>query len=848
MPGHFTHIYTARRVAEYLIAGEFPEWPQAGSALFKRDAVTCGKAMQKWEKFAAIGAIGPDLFYFSQDYNGLPLGPASDELMLALATYYFFDAAKENDWEPLLIILDKVNATMAALLRFLIKLQKIWQKFLDGWNQTIGPIVADINNLGDALTGGVLSEFGVVMDELTLALKTIAKQELLTYADIFNNFDTCVQKGYDEKLFLWSDMSHYRKPSALCQAFIQQVDALEAAGNHEQSEQFLAFTLGYITHLGTDTIAHSFVNEQCGGPFRNHPQRHHLIENHIDAWNYSQTAPGGKITPDPWGHSTTYPDASMSALWFAVQMTPIDPFGKQRPDPLPADPKARKKALDVDGEMPSWMANSIVLAMMDTFKDPAEHPQIFQGDGFQSTIDAGLLTKTIKDVTGNGLDRPIAELLDGIAPPPPFPVRKGFPLPWQMQTVYRIMITFYKISFNGTWELEKPRKPDFIIFPPPSDIENLLQPPDLSGIDPSNPIDDICGVFIALIEWAIKSIGAAVKLLEDLVKMLLSPGTYLIRLALYELAMIVWDIVIKTHEVLAHTGFVTPHAQQLYSDGELRLPDEIDVPLITLGGTVDAAFRDALAAAFDPLGNLDTSQDVIGIGHSVSDPNYPYYPVLRYHTDGSVEGWEYHRPWAWPDKSRVQQNGAEDTLKNTPTETYNPAQSFGEGPDTAYQPLRAGPYPLMSMPNVFFRLDAPVDTDARTAYEQAQTPWQTDQLNEQHIGARSLKYSPLGDPIPFSAHLIGQIANNTGYSTQFNLDSDRAFAYLTWDWIRNDPKTEGGSATGIFGLTYATPQEPPQAAPGWAKGNQPLLLKYKDAPVVDQPPPRPPPPLPPPIR
>jgi len=106
MSAHFTHIYTQRRVADYLIAGRFPDWPHAGSALFKYDPATCGHIMQKWEKFAAIGAIGPDLFYFSQDYNGLPLGPASDELMLALATYYFFDAAKEDDWEPLLIILD----------------------------------------------------------------------------------------------------------------------------------------------------------------------------------------------------------------------------------------------------------------------------------------------------------------------------------------------------------------------------------------------------------------------------------------------------------------------------------------------------------------------------------------------------------------------------------------------------------------------------------------------------------------------------------------------------------------------------------------------------------------------
>jgi hypothetical protein len=314
--------------------------------------------------------------------------------------------------------------------------------------------------------------------------------------------------------------------------------------------------------------------------------------------------------------------------------------------------------------------------------------------------------------------------------------------------------------------------------------------------------------------------------------MVVSPASYPIRLGLYELAMMVWDVVMRTHEILAHTGYVSPHAEQFYPDGELRLPNEIDEPLITLGGTVDAAFRAALAAAFDPFGNLDQDQDVIGAGHSVSDPNYPYYPVLRYHADGTTEGWEFHRPWAWPDVSRVERPGMSDTTKPTPTETYNPFKSFGEGPDEAYKPLRPGPYPIGTMPDVFFRLDAPVDGATRSAYEQAQHPWETDVLNE-HIGRRRLGLSPLGDPVPFSCYLIGQLANDTGYSTQFNLDSDRAFAYLTWDWIRNkpDPKREGSTHTGILGLTYATPVVPPESDPrnSWDPANA-LLLDYKDKP------------------
>jgi hypothetical protein len=841
MPGHFTHIYTARRVSDYLLTGHFPDWPGIGDKLKGRDPVTCGKAMRDWEKFTAIGAIGPDLFYFCQDWSNDILGPLSDKLFLAFSTYYFIDASKDAGWEPLLIILDKANSQLAALLRFLIKLQKIWQDFVDGWNATIGPIVADIENLIDGLTGGVLSQFGVVLDELKEALKAIAEEELTTFKDIFGYLDTCVQKGFGEKLFLWSDMSHYRRPSALCQAFFRQVDDLAAKGMKVESEQFLAFTLGYITHLGTDTVAHSFVNEQCGGPYRNHPQRHHLIENHIDAFNYDQTKPGGRLTPDPWGFTDDYPSVSMSALWFAVQLTPTSPKGQQRPAGPFADDAARDKALDVDGEMPDWMANSIVQAMMDCFKDPEEHPQILQGDAFQASIDAGLLTEIFQLLTGGGLDRPFNDLLNAIAPPPPFRVCKGFPLPWEIKTTYKIMYTFYTIIYKGSWELQKPKKPDFIILPPASDISNLFQPPDLSGVNSSNPASDVCDAIAALFEWVVKEIEAAIQLVGDIIKMLMSPLTYPIRLALYELAMLVWDIVTKTHEVMAHTGYFTPHPDSFYPDGELRLPNEIDLPLITLGGTVDSAFLAALADAVDPFGNLDTNPDVIGTGHSVKDPNYPYYPVLRYHTDGSTEGWEYRRPWAWPNLSPVQLANAPDTLKVTPPETYSPKSSFGQGTDV-FKPLSAGPYPIGTQPDVFFRLDAPVDAEVRLAYEQAQTPLDTDNLNTTQLAQRDLRFSPLGDPIPFSCHLIAQLANDTGYSTQFNLDSDRGFAYLTWDWIRNDASVP--PAHGVLGLTYATPKVPPQNAPGWTQGADALQLKYKDPPAAPKPPPPPPPPLP----
>jgi hypothetical protein len=834
MPGHFTHIYTARRVADLLASGKFADWPdlgEGGDAVAHYDAKTCGELMQKWEKFTAVGAIGPDLFFFSQDWSNDVLGPISDDIMLALAVYYYFDAAKEDDWEPIIAILQDVNSTLAGIIRLLIKLQKIWDDFVAVWNKTIGPIVDVASQIADDLTGGVLSELGTALQQILDSLETIGVQELATFADIWGAMNTVVAKGWSENDFLWSDMTHYRRTSAICQALVHQAELLldGSDGAQDRHDQFLAFALGYITHIGTDTIAHSFVNEQCGGPYRDHPTRHHLIENHIDAWNYSQTGEGGTIPADPWGKIDDYPEVSSSALWFAVQFTPEDPNGKQRPTPLSDDPDERKAQLDVDGEMPAWMANAIVAAMIETFADHP-HPQIYQGDAFQQQIDQGKLTTTVKSVTGHGLDRPFQELLDAIAPPPPFPIPKGFPLPWEVGAAYRLMITLYKLNFNGGWELPKPRVPDFVIVPPQSDFTNLFQPPDFSGVNSDNPIEDVCDVFIALVQWIVKEIAATIKLIGDLIKAGLSPWTYGIREGLYEIAMKFWDIATKTHDVLAHTGLLMPHAEQRYPDnGELKWPNEIDLPLVTLGATVDGAFKQALVDAIDPFGNLDRNEDVV-VSHSVRDPNYPYYPVLQFHADDSPthrhppDDWEFHRPWAYPSTSEFE-DGGHNTEVPTQTETYDPSKCDQSAPAGAYKPMRPGPYPEGTTPDqVFFRTDAGHSDDGRYEYETAQTPWQTDQLNEQFIGKGRIRLSPLGDPVPFSAYLVGRLANPTDYETQFNLDADRAYAYLTWDWIRGDQvgKTD-------MGFPYDLPLVPPWKAEGW-NPNDPMQLHYVDPP------------------
>jgi hypothetical protein len=68
------------------------------------------------------------------------------------------------------------------------------------------------------------------------------------------------------------------------------------------------------------------------------------------------------------------------------------------------------------------------------------------------------------------------------------------------------------------------------------------------------------------------------------------------------------------------------------------------------------------------------------------------------------------------------------------------------------------------------------------------------------------------------------LVNPTGYATQFNLDADRGYGYLSWDWIRGKEtgKTE-------LGQQYALPAAAPWLdLERWKQGDEPMQLRYVD--------------------
>ena len=87
---------------------------------------------------------------------------------------------------------------------------------------------------------------------------------------LFNSFKPNLQNSEDT--WYWFDMLHYRNTGEFAKNLIKNSDTAEKR----------SFSYGYMSHIATDLIGHSFVNQVVGGPFRLHPQRHVTVENFMD--------------------------------------------------------------------------------------------------------------------------------------------------------------------------------------------------------------------------------------------------------------------------------------------------------------------------------------------------------------------------------------------------------------------------------------------------------------------------------------------------------------------------------------------------------------------------------------
>ena len=264
MPAWYVHMQAAAETMERLKAGV-----PAGSPLTQAQANDLFTAAHDNRNYLAAGALGPDLFFLLPDFKG-------------------------DQGKGLLELVQFVLTTWKALD----------ETFLEQWETWMGPVADNKNQLANSLTGGMLGEISQVLNLLTGSLENYVAGLALQMKDVFgimSSGDPDRVRGQHVLLVghvpLPEDLPV--RPAALRER--AQGRRRHRPRRHEQRRKPAdepsrvpkqqAFALGWMSHCATDVAAHPCTNAKCGGPYRTHWQRHHVIENHMDARIYGMRHP-----------------------------------------------------------------------------------------------------------------------------------------------------------------------------------------------------------------------------------------------------------------------------------------------------------------------------------------------------------------------------------------------------------------------------------------------------------------------------------------------------------------------------------------------------------------------------
>lgn len=735
MPGWYIHMDVARKALSRL-AGN----PGAG-AIFGSSGPSASELegiAQRNPAYTALGAIGPDLFFLLPDFKG-DIGTLLYGAANTIKPVYEF-------WE---------------------------ENFLQPYEEMIGPIALNAANSIDAITGGLASRISEINDR---AFKFILDTLLVIFTrqyDVFGFLGSGVPAGYDEKTYFWSDMLHYRKTYEFAAALWQ--NASEAQNSEllpNKREQLQAFALGWMTHLATDVVGHSFVNEKSGGPYRLHWQRHHLVENHMDA----------RVYDSEHGDQELYPMLSSSALHLWVA---FNPDGSSRANFFNAQPGPdystgddshgildRKSKWDVDSDVPVHLREFLV----ETLK------KVYRTDNTGGPF-------------GQWADHPTI-LEDTVL----FPAgHDGYPSTDDIDALYFYLYQYVRFTTTDYYSLRRPPRPKEFIIPP------FPAPPGTGQSDPGPGARDndwvsFLRILLAIFGWIFYLAQVSAWPVEALISLIASAGTRPIRELLYEnVELPLYNAWAALHWYFAMTGFVSP------------MKEEINPGLMTLGVGVEDAWSAVLEALQDPAGGLN--KPPLGTESSGADAHevYPrevvqddpgFFATLidfarRLPCASGETPSEFLRPWLFP---MVDNEGLSSP---PPPPTDHLIKS--ELPLT-----KASPFRFLEDATVLFQ-NHPGDENTRREFEAAK-----DEADTLEISRRRLANGEhLGDPVDYSVYVIASLTRSgQGEIANFNLDADRGYGYLCWDWTRLPDEKFRAAPQSHSNHIY---QAPVSAGSGWCQ-------------------------------
>ena len=720
MPGWYVHMEAAARTAARLRAADVPP----GFPVDPAEVRELGRICHVWRNYLAVGALGPDLFYILPDFSGTKGTVIRQVVQWALDVWSTID-----------------------------------EEFVSTWERWVGPIQDNASGIENQLTGGLLNVLGQALSNLGASV-TMAVEGLITsMGDWFGVLTSGVPQGYGDSAFYWSDMFHYRRTTQYAFALFRTAKAdLDAAVDpmaRQDAEARLAFAIGWLTHCATDTTGHPFTNAKCGGPYRDHWQRHHLIENHIDAQAYTADNPGPLF--DEYGTSALhfrvafragrpdYPGRSDAPAYDYTTGFPAYPTGH---DPGPT--AARNAFFDLDsGPLPRHLTQAMRDTMQAVFG--ADGPKILAQDPAFSAVDAA----------GMPDGRPNDAALDEM---------------WSIVYAYLAMTSRDGLSPYA------PTPPPVIndhSFPEPPGGDYGVDDDPTRGADPSNSSFDLLDLLLALFAWAVYIAEVAIWLATVLPGLIVDITTFPLRLVLYYAFVVPsWDLYLLSRRTMVMTGFLMPNRS------------EIDLGLTTMGQSPGQA-DSFIADLDDPSGFAPPPPP------GVTEPSGRPHANAQFGLDGG-----YPRNIVRDDESTIggpdvpgmlgltgTLHYANDTANLKPSEWLKPwnypLRSIG-GLSVPREdaPVHVGPFVIGDTGTILLT-SKPGHPDAWRDFEKAATPAETALACARHLP----RDEHLGGPVDYGTYLVVRFLGGLGSAESpvpdFNLDSDKGYAWHAWDWERH---------------------------------------------------------------
>ncbi len=576
--------------------------------------------------------------------------------------------------------------------------------------------------------------------------------------------------GYDEQSFFWSDMLHYRKTYAFAAHLWKKA-------NDANDDRFKAFALGWMSHLATDVAGHCFVNEKAGGPYRLHWQRHHLIENHMD----------GKLCDMENGNKPIYSMLSNSALhlWIAFNgdgsshnsFFDAQPGKTYSTGDKSADIVNRTAAWDVDSDMPSDLGNFIADALREVY-----NPTV------------------INTAAANGQCADHPTIWESIVPG-----SAGYVQGADVVNTYWWLYKYVKWTTTDFYKIRRPDPPDVVNLPP------FPSPPGSGESDPGpgssddNAWQDFVDVLLAIFGWIAYLGEVAAWPAAAITSLFTNAGTYPARELLYEnLELPLYNAWLALHWFLAMTGFTYPMQQELNSG-----LNTLGIGVADGWPAVQASLADLDGGLMPPPASSEPSganNDTVYPIDVVTDPQSYISNAIHQASQnvcGAAEGpSEFLRPWLWPAR--------DNEGDSVPSEqVLTKASPYNSGQDCTA--IMGG---------------LPGNAAARTDYEAAEGEADTITASSKHLPHGET----LGDAVDYTGYVVARLTRDgldPKSITNFNLDSDRGYGYLCWDWVRSKNLMGVPSAfkTDADKRAYHLPLHP---GSGWCQNDATAALPPSD--------------------